>query len=375
MTRYQLPTIEDLTRLGAPHEHAITVYVPTTPAPDEHDNNVLTAKSAVDRALRSIRDTRQVRHATEEQLRSRWQEIADSDVWRRLSRSLAIFIADDLHEVYVLPNALESQSQVGTYFDIGQLVRAVTTPQDAYALTLSANGWNLWHATATTRTEVLPLAGEHATDAADATNRATLGDRDHLRRLVGDEGKKVLLDTYAKRVAEAVETELAPYDPAASQPLYLFATDPLLGLYRGIDHKREIVAVPGAPDELRPDELDTVIRESLPTLNSRRTTAIVEEIGDGVSRGLVASDIADVARAAAAGAVSTLVYDFTVDLLGQLDDATGQISYADDGYDLLSRIAVIVIDKGGKVIAVRSDEVSADIWNGTVVAGLRYPLS
>ncbi|MCB0951059.1 MAG: hypothetical protein KDB44_17660 [Mycobacterium sp.] len=374
MTRYQLPDTADLSRLGEPHEHAITVYAETLPGPDHRENNLLTAKSAVDRALRTIRDGG-ARHAVEQQLRDRWQEIADSDLWARLSRSLAIFIADDVHEVFVLPNALKNQSQTGSYFDIGQLVRAVTTPQEAYALTLSANGWNLWRATASTRAEELPLTDDYAGDVAEATNRATVRDRGYARRLVGDEGKKVLLHTYAKRVSEAVESELGQLDPSSRRPLFLFATDPLLDLYRALDHKREIVAVPGASDELRPDQIDVTIRESLSARNAERTNKLVDDIGDGVSRGLVATDIVDIGRAAVAGAVSTLVYDFTVDILGRLDDSNGKVTYADDGYDLLSRIAVTVLDHGGEVIAVRPDEITAGIWNGTAVAGLRFALA
>lgn len=374
MTRYHLPDTSDLTRLGEPHEHAITIYAETSPAPDQREASLLNAKSAVDRALRAIRE-RGAKNAVEQKLRARWTEIAESDLWLRLSRSLAIFIADDVHEVYVLPNALQNQSQVGAYFDIGQLVRAVTTPQEAYALTLSTNGWNLWRATATTRAEELPLIGEYPADAAEATNRATIRDRDHVRRLVGDEGKKALLDVYAKRVSEAVESELGHVDPSASRPLFLFATDPLLELYRARDHKREIVAIPGGPDTLRPDQIDDAIRGSLSSLNARRTNARVDDIGDGVARGLVATDLADISKAAMAGAVSTLVYDFTVDILGRLNDATGVVTYDDNGYDLLSRIAVAVLDRGGEVIAVRPGEITADIWTGTAVAGLRFALS
>lgn len=374
MTRYQLPSVEDLIRLGDFHEHAITVYAETAPGPDGFENSVLTAKSAVDRALRTIRESG-ARHATEEQLRSRWAEIAADDFWQRLSRSVAIFIADDFHEVFVLPNALETQLQVGNYFDIGQLVRPVTTPQEAFALTLSADGWNLWHATASTRAEEMALVGAHAADAAEATNRATIRGRGHAKRLVGDEGKKVLLEAYAKRVAEAVESELGHVDPSARRPLYLFATDPLLDLFRAVDRKRRIIAVPGAPDQLRADQIDDAIRASLGHLNAEDNNARVEEIGNDVSRGLVAGDLGDIARAAVAGAVSTLVYDFTVDIVGRLDDSTGAIAYRDDGYDLLSRIAVKVLDRGGDAIAVRPGEITATIWNGAAVAALRYPLT
>ncbi|CRZ13886.1 baeRF11 domain-containing protein [Mycolicibacterium neworleansense] len=374
MTRYELPDVSDLIRLGEPHEHAITVYAETAPGPDEREKSLLTAKSAVDQALRTIRESG-ARHAVEQQLRSRWTEIAASDLWLSLSRSVAIFISDDFHEVYVLPNALEKQLQVGRYFDIGQLVRAVTTPQEAYALTLSADGWNLWRATASTRVEELELTGEYAVDVADATNRATVRDRGHVRRLVGDEGKKVLLDQYAKRVADAVDAELGRLDPAAERPLYLFATNPLLDMYRGLDHKRRIVPVPGAADQLRPDQIDGAIRESLPALNSEQASAWVDELGDEVSKGLVATDLGDIARAAAAGAVDTLVYNFTVDVLGRIEADTGALHYDDSGYDLLSRIAVMVLDRGGSTYAVRPDEITADIWNQTAAAKLRFALA
>ncbi len=374
MTRYQLPSVDDLIRLGEFHEHAITVYAETAPGPDGFENSVLTAKSAVDRALRAIRESG-ARHGTEAQLRARWAEIAADDFWQRLSRSVAIFIADDFHEVFVLPNALESQLQVGNYFDIGQLVRPVTTPQEAFALTLSAGGWNLWHATATTRAQEMALVGEHAADAAEATNRATIRGRGQSGRLVGDEGKKLLLEAYAKRVAEAVESELGHVDPSARRPLYLFATDPLLDLYRAIDHKRRVIAVPGAPDQLRADQIDDAIRESLARLNAEVNNARVDEIGNDVSRGLVTTELGDIARAAVAGAVSTLVYDFTIDILGRIDDNTGAITYSDAGYDLLSRIAVTVLDRGGEAVAVRPGEIKATIWNGTAIAGLRYPLT
>ncbi|MBB2989729.1 hypothetical protein FHR72_001192 [Mycolicibacterium iranicum] len=374
MTRYQLPDINDLRRLGEPHEMAITVYVETSPAPDQRSTSHLSAKSAVDRILRDIRE-RGTAPAVVDRLRNRWAEIADSDVWLRLSRSLAIFIADDFHEVYVLPNALLNQSQMGAYFDIGQLVRAVTTPQEAYALTLSANGWNLWQATAAARADEMALVGDYPSDVADATNRATVRDRDHVRRLVGDEGKKVLLETYAKRVAEAVGAELGHVDPAGQRPLFLFAADPLLSIFSGLDTKHAVIAVPGAPDELRPDQIDQTIRASLGELNARRVDALVDSIGDGVARGLVAADVADIGRAAVAGAVSTLVYNFTVDVIGRFNDANGRVSYDAGGYDLLSRIAITVLDKGGDVVAVRPEEVTADIWNGTAVAALRFPLT
>lgn len=373
MARYELPTTNDLRDLGTRHETAITIYARTSPAPDQREASHLAAKSAFDRAIRTLREREGgLRHNHEQALRDWWEKIRTDEAWSRLSRSLAIFIADDFADVYVVPNDLEDQLQVGNYFDLGQLVRVVTTPQSAFALTLSANGWNLWEATATSRAHELELRGEHGTDAADATNRATIRDRGHVRRLVGDEGKKVLLEQYAKRVAEAVRSELQHHDPNGERPLFLFATDPLLDMYQAADTHHRITAIPGGPDELRADQIDTAIREQLATVNATDNNALVERLGDGAGRGLVATDLSDISQAALTGAVDTLVYEFTIDILGTVDDATGALQLDDSGYDVLSRIAVAVLDNGGTVVAVRDAEITAEIWNGTAIAGRRF---
>ena len=375
-TQDRLPTLDDLIRLAEPHELALTIYVRTSPIVSERAASQVAARSAFNACLGQVRASG-ARHATETALRERWESVVDDDLWSNLSSSLAIFLSEDSAEVFVLPNALENQHQVARYFDLGQLVRAVTTPQQAYALTLSTNGWKLWHATATTRAAELDLVGDHPTDAADATNRTSVGGPQPGTRLIGDEGRKVLLETYAKRVAEAVESELRRVDPHHEAPLFLFATDPLIDLYRARE-RRPVVAVPGSPDELKDHQIDERIRQQLAGLNAERTSARLEKIGNDLAAGLVLTDLGDIGRAAAVGAVDVLVYDFGVDIIGRIDSVTGEVIHTgedrSDSYDLLSRIAMLVLASGGEVIAVRRDEVHGDVWNGTAVAHLRYPL-
>ena len=365
-TQYQLPTLDDLARLAEPHELAITIYVATSPYVSERTTSQVTAKSLFDSCITKVREAG-VRHAAETALRQQWESVINGELWSRLSNSLAIFISEDSAEVYVLPNALENQQQVARYFDLGQLVRAVTSPQQAYALTLSSNGWNLWHATATTRATELELNGDHPIDAADANNRTTIRGPKPGNRLSGDAGRKTLLETYAKRVADAVDHELYRLDPHPAAPLFLFATDPPLDLYHPADKPRPGVARPGE------------IRGKLTTLNAERVNARLDKIGNDLSAGLVLTDLGDIGRAAVTGAVDVFVYDFVVDIVGRLDNTTGEVRYADEGaadaYDVLSRIAMAVLASGGEVIAVRRDEVSTGIWNGTAVAHLRYPLA
>ena len=381
--RYHLPSLTDLHRLATAREHAVTVYARTSPIVHERGVSLTTVKSAFDAAIGRLRADG-AGHAVEAAVREQWDMLAGDDaIWSHLSSSLAIFAEPGHSEVYLLPNELENQWQVADYFDLGQLVRAVTSPQQAYALTLSTKAWRLWEATATSRAAELELAGDYAEDAAQATNRAVLGGREYTRRLGGDEGRKTLLEQYAKRVVEAVADELHRVDPDARAPLFLFATDPLLELYQAAARSsgrsgRQILPVPGGPDDLRADQIDDKIRASLAQVNADQTNARLERIGDDVGRGLVLTDLGDIARAAATGAVGTLIYDFTVDVLGTMDDYSGELglSESDDaGYDLLSRIAMRVLDHDGEVIAVRADRVRSEMWNGTAVAHLRFALA
>ena len=54
--QYQLPTLDDLTRLAEPHELAITIYVATSPIVSERTTSQITAKSAFDACIEKVRE-------------------------------------------------------------------------------------------------------------------------------------------------------------------------------------------------------------------------------------------------------------------------------------------------------------------------------
>ena len=160
MIHYQLPTSADLLALGTPRADALSIYLPTEPTPAGRDVAFTTAKSAVDQAIRTLRTSSRT-HAEQEALRDQWNVIADdSELWGNLGSSLVIFLAPGFADEYVLPNNFEPRNHFGDRFDLGPLVRAVTTPQRAYALTLSSSGWNLWQATESSRAEEFELVGD-----------------------------------------------------------------------------------------------------------------------------------------------------------------------------------------------------------------------
>jgi hypothetical protein len=398
---YELPTTTDFAALAGPHHPAITIYASTSPVVTERERAEVAVKSAFDDAIEQVKTAGASGVELDELRRARDAIIHDQRLWGRLARSLAIFVAPGFSEVFVLPNQLDDAVHVGSHFTLGQLLRSPSQEQEAYAVTLSAHEWGLWHATPTDRATKLDVDPSGTANLEEATNREPgeerprgsnrgmggIANQGGASRLMGDEGRKTLLDLYAKRVADVVRRELQQRDAEERVPLFVFAAEPLLSLF--IDRTRNgrrVIAAPGAPDRLGAAEIDEAVRQQLARLNVDEAKAALRQLTEGPA-GRVERDLAAIGREAADGAVETFWFDFTTSVNGTLDRETGAIRFATgngtgeslhDGThagDVLPQLALLVISKGGKVVTVRSDDLDPSVWSGPAMAELRFALA
>ena len=264
---YELPTTADFSALAGPHHPAITIYASTSPVVTERERAEVAVKSAFDEAIEQVKASGASNHELTELRNERDAIIGDQELWAGLARSLAIFVAPGFSEVFVLPNRLDDATHVGSHFTLGQLLRAPSQDQEAYAVAISANEWTLWHATPTDRAAQMPVDPTLPKNAVEAANREAgeAGTRrvgGHGDRGASEEDRRpATLDIYAKRVADAVRQELQARDLDERVPLFVFAAEPTLSQFmeRAHNHRR-IVAVQGAPDRLGPSEIDEVLR-------------------------------------------------------------------------------------------------------------------
>ncbi|MWB99684.1 hypothetical protein [Agromyces seonyuensis] len=390
---YQLPTAADFAVLGGAHDPAISLYASTSPVVAERERARTAVRSLFTKGLDQVK-SRGASAADVEALRVEIDAVdGDLQLWGGLSRSLAIFIAPGFSETFVLPNRLDDEVAVGSHFSLGQLLRAPSQEQEAYALAVSANGWSLWHATPTDRAVKLDVPDSEGADLDSVTNREPGeerpghgGPRGDRSRLVGDEGRKTLLDIYAKRVVDSARKTLGELDPEQRVPVFVFATEPLLSLIRERASKtRRVVLVGGNPDRLGAAEIDFEIRSELAKLNVAEASTQLKALADDNS-GRVETDLAAIGRQAVDGAVLTYWFDFTRSVNGCFDAESGAIEYAvGDGTgdaladgtpagDLLPQIAMLVARKGGTIVTVRADDLDPDVWTGPAVAELRFAL-
>jgi hypothetical protein len=390
---YELPTTADFAVLAGPHHPAITIYASTSPVVSERERAEVAVKSAFDEAIEQVKSAGAPGPEPEQLRNARRDILADQQLWAGLARSLAIFVAPDFSEVFVLPNQLDDAVHVGSHFTLGQLLRAPSQDQEAYAVAISANEWSLWHATPTDRAAQMtvdPSLPKNADEASnrepgDVGNRRVGGHGD--RGMSEDDRRSGAIDIYAKRVADAVRQELQVHDPDERVPLFVFAAEPTLSqfLERARNHRR-LAAVPGAPDRLGPAEIDEALRLQLAELNISEAESALHVLAEG-SAGRVERDLAAIGRLAADGAVETLWFDFTTSVNGTLDQESGAIEFATgngtgdnlgDGThagDLLPQLALLVMAKGGKVVTVRSDDLDGTVWSGPAMAELRFALA
>jgi len=89
--------------------------------------------------------------------------------------------------------------------------------------------------------------------------------------------------------------------------------------------------------------------------------ALADEFAVAKSKGLGSDDLVEVAQAAAAGRVATLLIEANRKIAGRLDGLTGQVEATDLGYpqidDLLEDLSELVGRKGGRTLAIPAEQM------------------
>jgi len=171
------------------------------------------------------------------------------------------------------------------------------------------------------------------------------------------------MERFFRAVDEAV---LDQYSRPTGMPLLLAALPEHRHLSRAVSRNpflmsETIDAYPGALsiDELR----ERAWRLVLP-LYLERLGGLVDEFGAARAKHLGSADLADIARAAVAGRVATLLIEADRVVPGRFEPETGAIAFAplhDPGVDdLLDDVGEHVLRAGGDVVIVPAERMPAD---------------
>ena len=366
-----IPTRSEIERLlMARDECCVSIYLPTSPVTHEAQASRIELKNLAATAVERL-EAGGTDRETVEDIRAGLEDlIEDGPFWATQARSLAVFASPKRVVTFRLPNQLTSAVQVADRFYVKPLLRAVTFPQSAFVLALSAGAVRLVEVTREGAPFTVDVA-DLPVDAASAVGKASIADRSPSGRLQGAEGQKVRLRQYARAVDQALRGVLSGLE----LPLILAAAEPMDSIYRGVNSYPHLVepGIVGNPDRVSDVELAAAARTVLDEVYADEIAAMGDLFEVRSSQGRVSTDVATVARVATQGAVDTLLVDIDAQVPGEIDEETGAVTFSDaddaESYGVIDEIARRVMLNGGRVLAVRDAEVPG---GGTVAAILRY---
>ncbi|MCS6780457.1 MAG: hypothetical protein NZ555_12245 [Geminicoccaceae bacterium] len=372
MLYLDIPTVAELRELvGERADLCVSIYLPTTPLSREARADRIALQNATREvaagALAEGADKRRVA-ALEELL---LDLVEDEEFWRFQAHGLAVLATPDRLRTWRLPNRLARIVERSDRFHLKPMFRATTFPYEAFVLALSANGARLLEVPRDLPPVEVSVDGMPK-DAQEATRRKSIDRRSHSGRLHGEEGKKVLLEIYCRRVDAAVRAFMAGREP----PLVLAATAPLDAIYRSVASTPQLVAetIPTSPETASVQELAEAARAVLDRLYAGQIRAFHALFATRAGQHRATTDIATAARAATMGAVDRLMVDIDEVVPGTVDEETGAVTFTEPSgasYGVVDEIAGRVLLTGGRVLGVRRDDLPE---RASLAAILRYPL-
>jgi hypothetical protein len=348
---------------------SVTITVPSSPLPSDHERVRIGLRNAIDDAERQL-EAKTLPHGAANAVLEKLRALGDDDeLWQHQSRSLVVLAAPDTLETFRLANSLEHHVAVGDRFDTGSLLHAVAFPHRAFVVELTEHGARLMEFGPDHRPveRDLDLPDDHRL----MLERTTTDGRFDRHRADGATGDRPERRRYAAVVQDQV-SRIVPGDV----PVILAASADLEPAYREVNTHPLLLAegIAAHPDSLEATALSERVREILDDHYAAELDAWREQFGTLRSQGLATSRFDDVAAAAAAAAIDTLHFNMdwtdegTIDEFGRVERAAEP---GPDTYALVDEIAARVLRSGGEVRAVRNEDL---IDGSPVAATLRFPL-
>lgn len=360
MLHTDIPTRSEVEALSAVREDGcVSIYLPTTPITSDAEAEQIRFKNLVSAVGEQLEAGNLGRGVASSIVASLEELVDDDEYWQHQANSLAVFANKDRMLTFRLPNKLSEYYSVSNRFHLKPLLRALSTPQSAFVLAIAQGGVRLVELTRElpARTVDVPDMPENA---ADAVGKASILGKAPAGRLQGDTGRKTHMQNYVRQVDSAIRPILA----GQNIPLILAATSPLDSIFRSINSYDGLLAeqIEGNPEKLSDAEINEAARPIIDGLHTKEVDKFNELFGDRRAHGRATTDVAEAARAATFGAVHSLLVDIDAAIPGHLDEETGAVQRSEDAsdpetYGVLDEIARRVLEHGGKVTAVRKDEL------------------
>jgi hypothetical protein len=364
------------TVLLANHEPpCLSLYQPTHRAYPEKQQDPIRFRNLVKELEQSLGRKYPGRESA--RLLSPFYELAENSAfWTYALDGIAVFAAADLFKVYRLQRPVTELAIVADSFHSKPVMRVMQSADRYHVLGLSRQEATLFEGNRYALDEVELAAGFPQT-ALDAVGERE-GEPERRNRVYGQGGpgrmtrhgtdvRQEAIDNDTERFFRAVdEAVIEQYSRPSGMPLLLAALPEHHHLFRSVSRNPQLmsVAIDTHPSALPIDELRERAWQLVLPLYLDRLSGLIDQFGASRAKDLGAADVAEIARAAAAGRVGVLLIEAERVVPGRFDPATGAIEFAPlgdpDVGDLLDDLGEHALRTGGEVVIVPAERMPTD---------------
>jgi hypothetical protein len=297
----------------------------------------------------------------------------DHDFWNCTLDGLAVLRSKNLFRVYKLQRPVAELAVVADSFHTKPLLRILQSADRYQVLALNRSEIKLFEGNRDALDEI-ELAEDVPKTITDALGdeltdpRQTVGSyggrgRGQAGMHHGHGGRKDQLDHDAERFFRAVDRGVLDHHSKPSGlPLLLAALPEHHHMFHELSHNPFLIpeSLDVHPDSLAStDEFRERVWQTIRPHYLARLAGLVETFGDNKSRGLAADDLAQVAKAAVGGRVSTVLIEARREIPGRVDASTGELEFDDlsnpELDDVLDDLGEMTLKMGGEVVIVPTE--------------------
>jgi hypothetical protein len=358
--------------LNAHEPPCLSLYQPTSRHHPENQQDPIRFRNlvkAMDESLRQKYPTREI-----QPLLAPFQALAnDHDFWNHGLDGLAVLSAPGMFRVYRLQRPIAEVVVVANSFHTKPLIRILQSADRYQILGLSRQEIKLFEGNRDTLDIIEPAAGvprtvtevvgeelkePHLLTRAYGTGAASAAIHQ------GQGSGKDIVDNETEQFFRAVDRAvLEHHSQPSGLPLLLAALPEHHSLFRRISRNPFLMSdgIDIHPDALSINALRERAWQVLEPHYLARLAGLVETFTEAKSKELGSDDLANVASAAVAGRVATLLIEADREVPGRIDAATGQIQLDELEHpeidDLLDDLGEWVLRKSGDVVIVPTERM------------------
>jgi hypothetical protein len=351
----------------------LSLYQPTYRSHPEKQQNPIRFRNLVRELELSLR--RRFADRESAPILHPFHELAENEgFWNYALDGLAIFATSDLFKVYRLQRTVRELAIVADSFHTKPLMRILQSADRYHVLGLNRQEARLFEGTRYALDEVeLTFPRTVADVVGEKEGKAERKERVYGRPTPGGttrhgtDIRQEEIDSDTQRFFRAVDGALLDhYSRPTGSPLLLAALPEYHHLFRAVSRNPFLMAdaIDTYPGALSINELRERAWQLVLPLYLDRLSRLVERFGAAKNEELGSADVAEIARAAAAGRVATLLIEADREIWGHLDPVSGAIEFAsleDPGVgDLLDDLSEHALKKGGEVVIVPAERMPTD---------------